>query len=177
VNHPLTKWSRKYRLPGFIYQTQYLPSSEGALDELYDDTNPLYAEPLDLNGIIDTETILSDESITSMLAAGQSFIVMINTAQLYTKRYTPWASLVPGQYALASQDTPRGILMYDHMWALPYTILSARDKQHHFTVAARRTGDDTYKTMIDQSKIESPWLDSYSGARVPTLELVEFYRS
>ena len=177
VNHPMTKWSRKYRLPGFIYQTQYLPSAENALEDLYDDTSPLYADPLDLNGVIDTDNILSNEAITSMLVAGQSFIVLLNTPQLYMKRYHPWSSLVPGQYAIGSQDTPRGILIYDHMWALPYTILSAYDKQHHFTVAARRIGDDAYKTTLDQEKIEAPWLDSHSDDRIPALELVELYRS
>lgn len=176
THHPLTKWTRNYRLPGYLYQNDGSPSDPDALPALYDDTNPLYTDPIDMNGVVDTDALLTDSYITNLFTEGHSFIVLLNEPNIYIRRYYPWASFTPGQYELQSEDTPRGILMFNKSWALPYTILTSKDRQHTLSIAPRRLGDDLYKTMTDQSKIEAPWFDTHAINRDDTVELIELYR-
>lgn len=175
MHHPLTKYSRNYRAPGFVFPGLQTPQDPGFLPPLYDDTNLLYANPLDSDGIIDYASLTSDSMITNLLTDGQSFLIIFNNDRLYTRKYNVFPTYTPGQYETTSEDTPRGILRYNHMWCLPYTILTAKDRQHTFTVAARRLGDDLYKTMLDPGGIPAPWLDTFETQRKPHVELLEIY--
>jgi len=176
MHHPMTKWSRQYRAAGFIYPYMTTPSNENELPAVYDDENPLYANPIDANGIVDTSALLTDQAITDLLTAGQSFLVLLNETNIYLKKYRMTPTTAPSEFELRRDDTPRGLLMYNGSWVLPYTIRSSKDRQHTVTVAARRLGDDLYRTMLDQTMVEAPWFDPRDTQRKPTVELIEMYR-
>lgn len=176
IHHPMTKWSRRYRAPGLIYPNADIPNDPDALPDLYDDQNPLYADPIDEStGVVTVANITSDTNITNMLVEGQSFIVLINNPDVYQKQYNLRPAAAVGIYELISEDTPRGLLQYNKMWSLPFTILSSEDHQHTVSVNARRIGDDLYKTMLDQSIVDAPWFDSREKNRQLSARLIELY--
>jgi hypothetical protein len=177
MHHPLTRYSKNYRAPGMIIPNSLIPAAANALADVYDGDNPLYANPIDNQGLIDTALFKDPTYLTNLLVEGQSFLILFNTARVYLRKYALRPLYHPGQYTIDSLDTPRGILRYNHAWVLPYVILSGKQGRHIVAVNARRLGDDAYKTMLDPDKAPAPWLDRMTRDRSPAVTLTEVYTS
>ena len=159
LHHPMSKYSRTYRTQNILYGAGDTPANEYKLEALYDDSNPLYSSYMDVNGVVDTSVLTSDEMIKNLLVHGQSFIILFNNPKLYIKEYELNSANVKGQYEMVSEDTPRGLLMYNNTLSLPFTILTSKSKNHLITVNTKVSLSDIYKTTIDQTFIPAPWKD------------------
>jgi hypothetical protein len=175
MHHPMTQYSRRWRAPGKIYPLSAIDPEDDALSPLYDDDNPLYADPLDVNGSVTTADILTDNFIMGMLTEGQSQVIILNTKKMYRRVTEPLPTTHPGEYESFRPETPRGILWYNYQWTLPYTLTSSDSHQHIIRVNARRLGDDRYRNSKDQDVIPAPGYDTKETNRKPPVKMVEFY--
>lgn len=175
LHHPLTMYSRAYRASGLIIPDAETPQDVNPIPIPYDDTNPLYTEHLDTDGLVSSTDVTSDEFIRNALTSRHSFIVLINTPKLYLRKYDLTTTSQIGQFELRSEDTPRGILRYNHTWTLPYTIRTSSSHQHTVSVNARRLSDDVYKEALDVVNIPTPWMDARIQNRRQRAELIDLY--
>ena len=127
-------------------------------------------------GTIPTKKFTDPAFIYNLLLSQNTFFIVINNADLYTKTYELTRTSVPGQYVHYGQDTPRGPLFYNHQSVVPYLLYSdSHHQEHSFSFAMEKSCCDVYKTSLNPIAIPSPLFDLKNNQLNYTANLLELY--
>lgn len=157
-----------YYLLNYPYQ---VPTGAQAMFGQY----PLYVPPDSIVVTLPTSELNDSRYIYSVLTAVNSFLIVINNPAVYKRNYNLNRTYEPSQYIAISEDTPRGILKYNDMMALPYLTFAEADHRHHdFSIGYNKSTKDVYKSIINPEFIPSPRLDVKADLK-HNVNLIELY--
>jgi hypothetical protein len=129
-------------------------------------------------GTISSYRFTDPAFIYNLLLSPQTFFVLINNPNIYTKKYPLERTLVPGRYVYYGKDTPRGSLFYNRQAVLPYLLSSdSRRYEHTYSLDFEKVYCDAYKTILNPAAIPSPLYDIKNAKINYNVELLELYSS
>lgn len=162
------------------WRTLSVENNASALIEIdYSDERKAAAE---ITPEINMDELTSQAFVASRLFHPHSFLVVINTPHLYRRVYRVQNNKSLQPYVIRSNDTPRGMLRYDHFDYLPYTIVSSDhrytpngERNHALFINHSRTETDAYRTSLFPTAISAPYYDRKSSTPQHKVELIEWY--
>ncbi len=112
----------------------------------------------------------------ALLMSPSTFLVVIDNPTLYRKTYPFTRMVIPSQYTHHGDDTPRGLLRYNHSTTLPYLLYSeAEHHNHYLSLGAHKICRDVYKTVVNPTVLASPPLDVHTDLIDYPVEMIELY--
>lgn len=116
------------------------------------------------------------EYIRSLFVSDRSYIFLVNNDAIKLKKYSGVLQYNKAIFDSYGLDTPRGILMYNSLFAYPYRIMSNdRNVVHHLYLGKDKTTTDSYETSLDTSVVLAPRVDEIDNRQNLHVELIELY--
>ena len=135
-----------------------------------------YNQLKNLFNIIKKSHLQSKDFILQLLTMFNSFIITINNPDIFIKNYKCYSLNNKGyMYTCKSKDTPRGLLVYNKSFVLPYNICTDGTHNHHIL---NIDFYDHTNLLYDKNPFTdyfpNPFYDQNNATNYP-VEIVEFY--
>lgn len=177
VNSPMLRYQQNFfaikNRPNPYNPDTYIPVTQPKhATEIYDET----LDAFNTATTISSDTLNSSAFIKQRLTSPHSFVIVFNNPNLFISSFQLVNFNEPRVYECMSEDTPRGLLVYNQGKVLPYNITSNRSSnQHMIYLNAPETTTDLFTTGIDNPSIPSGHADLQNTAIVKHAYLYDIY--
>ena len=125
---------------------------------------------------VDRSTLDSPAFYKARLTSPHSFMIIFNNPNIFLRNFTFDNLGEPMMYSMYSDDTPRGILLYDRGFIKPFTITFNTDKNQHLLFIDNPTHNtQSYLSGENDPTYPSARVDYWNPKHIPTAQLIEVF--